>query len=165
MLELLSERLETALKPDSELDFHSELRIVSEWIDLVRLNAFRAKAFLTSVQVLLKDSIRKETLENLNGSFETKKELRHSHYATQKIFGPLSAKFEPFLQPSSHSHRNYFLFPKQGNSDKGKSGSGYGINYSRNSGYSGQQKRASSSSWDTSRNKRARQGEESDREG
>ena len=97
------------------------------------------------------------TSENLSGSIETKKELRHSRNATQKIFGPLSAKFEPFLQPSSHSHRNYFLFPKQGNSDKGKSGSGYGINYSRNSGYSGQQKRAASSSWDTSRNKMARQ--------
>ena len=122
-------------------------------------------AFTLSFQVLLKDSIRNETLENLNGSIETKKELRHSHYATQKIFGPLSAKFEPFVQPSSHSHRNYLLFPKHGNYAKGKSGSGYGINYSRNSGYSGQQKRASSSSWDTSRNKRARQGEESDREG
>ena len=34
MLELLSERLETALKPDSEWDPHSELRLVSEWIDL-----------------------------------------------------------------------------------------------------------------------------------
>ena len=131
--------------------------LVSEWIDLVRISAFRANAFTSSMQVLLKDSIRNKTLESLNGSFETKKELCHSHYATQKIFGPLSAKFEPFVQPSSHSHRNYLLFPKHGNYGKGKSGSGYCFNYSNNSGYSGQQKRAASSSWDTSRNKMARQ--------
>ena len=39
MLELLSERLENALKPDSEWDSHIELRLVSEWIDIVRLSA------------------------------------------------------------------------------------------------------------------------------
>ena len=137
MLELLSERLENALKPGSEWDPRSELRLVSEWLELVKVSAFRANAFTSSIQVLLKDLIREKTLESLCGSFEIKKELRHSHYATHKIFGPLSASFEPFVHPSSHSHRKYLLFPKR-SYDKTKSGSGYGdFNFS---GFSGQQK-------------------------
>ena len=155
MLELLSERLEKALKPDCEWDPRIELRLVSEWLELIKVNAFRANSFTSSIQVLMKDLIREKTLESLNGSVETKKELRHSHYATHKIFGPLSASFEPFVHPSSHSHRKYLLFPKRGNYDKTKSGSGYGD--FNNSGFSGQQKRAADPSWNMSRNKMTRQ--------
>ena len=64
------------MKPDCEWDPLSELKLVAEWIDLVRLSAFRANAFTSSIQVLLKYSIRNETLESLNGSIETKKWFR-----------------------------------------------------------------------------------------
>ena len=73
MLELLSERLESALKPDCEWDPRSELRLVSEWLELVKVSAFRANTFTSSIQVLLKDLIREKTLESLSGSFETKR--------------------------------------------------------------------------------------------
>ena len=129
--------------------------LVSEWIDLVRISAFRANAFTSSMQVLLKDSIRNKTLESLNGSFETKKELRHSHYATQKIFGPLSAKFEPYLLPSSHSHQKYLLRTVPKNLSQGKGGFSYD-NHRGYSDFSGQQKRSADSSWQSSRGKLAK---------
>ena len=156
MLELLSERLEKALKPDSGWDAHSELKLVHEWLELVKLTSFRTGAFLQAIQVLTKDSLRNEALENLWGSYETK-ELRHSHYATPRIFGPLSAKFEPFVLPSSHSHRSYLLYPMKGFNSKNRGFSGSTFNHSNEAGYSGQQKRAASSYWDTPRNKRVRQ--------
>ena len=92
-------------------------------------------------------------MENLSGNFETKKELRHSHYATSKIFGPLSAKFEPFVLPSSLTHRSYKLFPKTRVNRRNRGSTGGASNFSSGSGYVGQQKRAASSFWDTPRNK------------
>ena len=159
MLQMLSDRLGDAsgpiVNPDSDWDPVSELKLVADWIELVKVSAFRANAFTSSMQVLMKDSIRTETLNNLDGPEETKKELRFSHFATQKVFGPLSAKFEPFVQPTSHAHRRYLLCPK---------GSGYNYNnynnrnnYSNPSGFSNQQKRSANPSWNASRNNVAKQ--------
>ena len=134
----------------------SELKLVHEWLELVKLTSFRTSTFLQAIQVLNKDSLRSEALENLSGSFETK-ELRHSHYATSKIFGPLSAKFEPFVSPSSHSHRSYLLFPKTRVNRRNRGFTGFNSNHSTGSGYAGQQKRAASSFWDTPKNKKVRQ--------
>ena len=92
MLEMLSERLKEALKQGSAWDVTSELRLAQEWLELVMVTSFRTSAFLQSIQVLSKDSLREEALENLSGNFETKKQLRHSHYPTSKVFGPLSAE-------------------------------------------------------------------------
>ena len=93
------------------------MKLAQEWLELVLVTSFRTSAYLQSIQVLSKDSLREEALDKLvgaGGSFETKKNLRHSHYATSKVFGPLSAQFEPFVLPSSLSHKNYKLFPKAG---------------------------------------------------
>ena len=79
MLEMLSERLEEVLTPGSDWDAFSELKLVQEWLELVKVTSFRTSAFLQAIQVLTKDSLREEALENLSGNFETKKELRHSH--------------------------------------------------------------------------------------
>ena len=90
---------------------------------------------------------------------ETKKNLRHSHYATSKVFGPLSAQFEPFVLPSSLTHRSYKLYPKLGSGgsfnqkDRGFT-SGLSPNFSLGSG---QYKRASNAQWDSSKNKKSRQ--------
>ena len=80
-----------------------------------------------------------------------------SHYATSKIFGPLSAKFEPFVSPSSLTHRSYKLFPKTRFNRKNKGSTDVASNFSSGSGYIGQQKRAASSYWDTPKNKKVRQ--------
>ena len=157
MLEMLSERLKEALKQGSAWDASSELKLTQEWLELVMVTSFRTSAFLQSIQVLSKDSLREEALENLSGNFETKKQLRHSHYATSKVFGPLSAEFEPFVLPSSLTHRSYKLFPKV------RSGGPYnrrdrGFTSRLSSNFSSeQQKRASSPQWDSSKNKRNKQ--------
>ena len=115
MLELLSDRLKEVAKRGSSEDLASELKLTHEWVDIVLLSSFRTSAYLQSIQVMTKDSLREEALDNLTGfggSLETKKNLRHSHYATPKVFGPLSAQFEQFVLPSSLTHRSYKLFPK-----------------------------------------------------
>ena len=155
MLELLKDRMDKVLNADAEWDFYSELKLVAEWIDLICISAFRANAFFSSIQVLLKDVIRSETLNNLRGSDETKKELRLSHFATPKIFGPLSAKFEPYLLPSSHSHQKYLLRTVPKNLSQGKGGFSYD-NHRSYSDFSGQQKRSADSSWQSSRGKLAK---------
>ena len=115
MLELLSDRLKEVGKQGSSEDLVSELKLSQEWLDIVLVSSFRTSAYLQSIQVLSKDSLRDEALDNLTGSggsLETKKNLRHSHYATPKVFGPLSTQFEPFVLPSSLTHRSFKLFPK-----------------------------------------------------
>ena len=119
MLEMLSNRLKEAMKQGSSWEPAAELNLAQEWLELVLVTSFRTSAFLQSIQVLSKDSLREEALDKLAGaqsSFETKKNLRHSHYATSKVFGPLSAQFEPFVLPSSLSHKSYKLHPKLGSS-------------------------------------------------
>ena len=54
MLKLLKDRLNEALDAEADWDFYSELKLVAEWIDLIGISAFRAKAFFSSIQVLLK---------------------------------------------------------------------------------------------------------------
>ena len=154
MLKLLKDRLNEALDAETDWDFYGELKLAAEWIELICISAFRANAFFSSIQVILKDLIRSETLNNLNGSEETKKQLRLSHFATPKIFGPLSAKFEPYVHPSSHSHHRYLLFSgsRKSTRDRGGSSYDYGHNYSNYS----QQKRYADSSWQTPRNKSAK---------
>ena len=132
MLKQLKDRLNEALNTETDWDFYGELKLAAEWIELICISAFRANAFFSSIQVILKDLIRSETLNNLNGSEETKKQLLLSHFATPKIFGPLSAKFEPYVHPSSHSHHRYLLFSGSRNStrDRGGSSYDYGHNFS-----------------------------------
>ena len=97
-------------------------------------------------------------MDKLYGSFKTKKNLRHSHYATSKVFGPLSAQFEPFVLPSSLTHRSYKLYPKWGSGgsslqkDKGFLS---GFSPSSSSG-ADQYKRGSNPQWGSSKNKRGK---------
>ena len=159
MLEMLLNRLKESMNQGSTWDQASELKLTQEWLELVLITSFRTSAFLQSIQVLSKDSLREEALDKLYGSFETKKNLRHSHYATSKVFGPLSAQFEPFVLPSSLTHKSYKLYPKLGSGgsfnqkDRGFT-SGLSPNFSLGSG---QYKRASNAQWDSSKNKKSRQ--------
>ena len=107
MLEMMSAKLKESLAEGaSSWDPVSMLKLTHEWLDLVLLNAFRSSAFMQSVQILAKDSVRSEVLNNLYGKQETKRNVLYSHYATPNIFGPLSAEFEPYVQPTSNSHES-----------------------------------------------------------
>ena len=121
------------------------------------VTSFRT-AFLQSIQVLSKDSLREEALDKLAGaqsSFETKKNLRHSHYATSKVFGPLSAQFEPFVLPSSLSHKSYKLYPKSGSSGaSNQKDRSWPSNFSSGADH---YKRPSNPQWDSSNYKKFRQ--------
>ena len=158
MLQMLTNRLKEAMKEGSTWDPASELKLAQEWLELVLITSFRTSAYVQSIQVLSKDSLREEALDNLHGSFETKKNLLHSHYASPKVFGPLSADFEPFVLPTSLSHRSYRLYPKWGSGgsslqkDKGFLS---GLSPSSSSG-ANQNKRGSNPQWGSSGNKRGK---------
>ena len=158
MLELLSDRLKEVAKRGSSEDLASELKLTHEWVDIVLLSSFRTSAYLQSIQVMTKDSLREEALDNLTGfggSLETKKNLRHSHYATPKVFGPLSAEFEPYVLPASHTHKSFKLFPvpRARISTNQKDRVGPSSSSAKTTNY----KRPSNSQWDSSNYKRFRQ--------
>ena len=73
MLEMLSDRLKESLDEGSSSrgteawDPAAELKLTQEWLDLVLLSSFRAGAYMQSVHVLAKDSLREEALDNLFG--------------------------------------------------------------------------------------------------
>ena len=124
------------------------------------MSSFRTSAYLQSIQVMTKDSVREVALDNLTGSvgsFETKKDLRHSHYATQKVFGPLSSEFEQYLLPSSQSHKNFKLTPvpsaRVTSGQRDRSGPSTSTPSSRASDY----KRPYNSNWDSPSSKRSKQ--------
>jgi len=58
MLELLSDRLKEVGKQGSSEDLVSELKLSQEWLDIVLVSSFRTSAYLQSIQVLSKDSLR-----------------------------------------------------------------------------------------------------------
>ena len=159
MLEMLSDRLkEIGNNPPEDLSY--ELELTREWLSIVLLSSFRTSAYLQSIQVMTKDSVREVALDNLTGSvgsFETKKDLRHSHYATQKVFGPLSSEFEQYLLPSSQSHKNFKLAPipsarvTSGQRDRN------GPSTSTPSSRASDHKRPYNSNWDSPNSKRSKQ--------
>ena len=156
MLQMLSNRLKEAMKQGSAWDLADELKLTQEWLELVLITSFRTSAYVQSIQVLSKDSLREEALDNLVGSFETKKNLLYSHYASPKVFGPLSADFEPFVLPSSQSHKSYKLYPKGGSSGsswQGDKGFSSGVSPSSSSD-ANQYKRGPNPQWGSSRNNR-----------
>ena len=55
MLKQLKDRLNEALNTETDWDFYGELKLAAEWIELICISAFRANAFFSSIQVLLKD--------------------------------------------------------------------------------------------------------------
>ena len=114
MLKLLLDRLVEVLKAKADSwDFRKETKFTVKWIKLIQLNAFRTSAFLSSVQVLLKGAVREEALNNLYGhptAEETKKHLRHSHWASSKLFGPLPSQFLQYLSPHSNAQSKYLLY-------------------------------------------------------
>ena len=116
MLKLVIERLVEVLKDKaSTWDFLRETKFTVKWLKLIQLNAFRTSAFFSSVQILLKGVIREEALCNLYGhpsAEETKKHLRHSHWASPKLFGPLPTVFVQYLMPSSNAQSRYLLYPE-----------------------------------------------------
>ena len=156
MLEMMSAKLKESLAEGaSSWDPLSMLKLTHEWLDLVLLNAFKASAFMQSVQILSKGAVRSEVLDNLYGKQETKNNVLYSHYATHNIFGPLSAEFEPYVQPTSNSHESYKLAAKFGS--RGTS-SQDNVSWSGPSPSSGanQNKRGANSRWGASNNKRGK---------
>ena len=114
MLKLVLDRLVEVLKSDADSwDFLKETKFTVKWLKLIQLNAFRTSAFMSSVQILLKSAIREEALNNLYGyptAEETKKHLRHSHWASPKLFGPLPSPFLEYLLPFSNAQSKYLLY-------------------------------------------------------
>ena len=113
------------------------------------MNAFRTSAFLSSVHILLKGVIREEALSNLYGhptAEETKKHLRHSHWASPKLFGPLPSLFIQYLTPFSNVQSKYLLYtePKKFLSS---AAANYGQSFTVPAGY---YKRQANSNWSNS---------------
>ena len=151
MLQMLYKRLEKAVKGElseegEAWDPEAELKLTMEWLELVLVSCYRTGAFLQSIQIMTKDSLREATLDNLYGHNNTKKDIRYSHYAVDNMFGPCSTDFEPYVSPSNWSHNKYKLVPKRESSGSAsKAGTSAGT---------GQNKRGHNPWWDNSRNKR-----------
>ena len=58
MLEMLLNRLKESMNQGSTWEPASELKLTQEWLELVLITSFRTSAFLQSIQVLSKDSLR-----------------------------------------------------------------------------------------------------------
>ena len=155
MLQMLSNRFKEALEEGSTWDLADELKLAQEWLELVLISSFRTGAYIQSIHVLSKDSLREEALDNLFGSSETKRNLLYSHYASPNIFGPLSADFEPYVLPTSLSHGSYKLVPKWGSDGSSSQDKGFLSGPSSSSG-AGQNKRGSNPQWGASKNKRGK---------
>ena len=63
MLEMLADRLKEVGKRDPSEDLSYELKLTKEWLDIVLLSSFRTSAYLQSIQVMTKDSVRDEALD------------------------------------------------------------------------------------------------------
>ena len=157
MLEMMSEKLkETLAQEAGEWDPIAMLKLTHEWLDLTCRTAFRSGAYFQSVHVLAKDSLRKVILEGLWGRPETKDNIIHSHYATKEVFGPVSARFEPCILPTSYYHENYKLDVRY--TSRGSSSQNYDSwPGPRGSSGANQNKRAANSGWGASNNKRGKQ--------
>ena len=153
MLQMLSNRFKEAMEEGSAWDLAAELKLAQEWLELVLISSFRTGAYIQSIHVLSKDSLREEALDNLFGSSETKRNLLYSHYASPNIFGPLSAEFEPYVLPTSLSHESYKLVPKWGSGGSSSQDKGFFSRPSSSSG-TGQNKRGSNPQWGASKSKR-----------
>ena len=161
MLQMLSKRLKESMKEGSTSrggeawDPAAELKLAQEWLELVLISSFRTSAYVQSIQVLSKDSLREEALDNLSGNPETKKNLLYSHYASPKIFGPLSADFEPYVLPTSLTHASYKLYPKVGlGGFSSQTDKGFSSGSPSSSSDINQYKRGPNPQWGSSKNKR-----------
>ena len=159
MLQMLSERLKLGMEGGlssgngEAWDTTAELKLTQKWLEIILISSFRTGAFLQSIQVMAKDSLRDETLNNLYGNPETKRNLRYSHYASDNMFGPLSSDFEPYVSPSSTSHERYKLAPKWGSVGSSSQDKG-SLNRPSSSTGTGQNKRGSNPQWDAPKSKR-----------
>ena len=159
MLQMVSDRLKLGLEggltsEDGEAwDTSVELKLTQKWLEIILISSYRTGAMLQSIQVMAKDSLRDETLDNLYGHSETKKNLRYSHYASEDMFGSLSSDFEPYVSPSSVSHEKYKLSPKWGSIGSSSQGKG-GFNKPSSSAGTGQNKRGFFHQWDATKSNR-----------
>ena len=159
MLQMMAERLSLGMEggltseDGEDWDTTEELRLTQKWLEIILISSFRTGAMLQSIQVMSKDSIRDETLDNLYGHPETKRNLRYSHYASDNMFGPLSSDFEPYVSPSSASHEKYKLSPKWGSIGSSSQGKG-GFNKPSSSAGTGQNKRGFFHQWDATKSNR-----------
>ena len=157
MLQMVCDRIKRGVEgglssEDGEAwDTAAELKLTQKWLELILISSYRTGAILQSIQVMAKDTLREETLDNLYGHDETKKNLRHSHYATEDMFGSLTSDFELYVSPSSASHEKYKLSPRYGSIGSSSQDKG-----GRNNSYAGlgQNKRGPNSHWDASKSKR-----------
>ena len=160
MLQMLSKRLNLGMEGGlisengEAWDTADEMKLTQKWLEIILVSSFRTGAMLQSIQVMAKDSLRDETLDNLHGHSETKRNLRYSHYASDNMFGPLSSDFEPYVSPSSASHEKYKLSPKWGSVGSSSQDKG-GFNRSSFLTGSGQNNRGFDSQWDTAKSERS----------
>ena len=146
MLQMVSDRLKLGMEggltsEDGEAwDTSVEMKLTQKWLEIILISSYRTGAMLQSIQVMAKDSLRDETLDNLHGHSETKRNLRYSHYASDNMFGPLSSDFEPYVSPSSASHEKYKLSAKWGSVGSSSQDKG-GFNRPSSYAGSGQNKR------------------------
>ena len=118
MLGLLAQRLNFNIENAeawSIQDWKDEYTFILKWIELIMLPSKRCNSLVSGAQVALKSHIRDKALSNLHSSREeksTKERLRHSHFATNKVFGPLAKTQAEFFAHTNPLRLEYQLDDK-----------------------------------------------------
>ena len=115
MLGLLAQRMNHNIN-DAETwsiqDWKDEYDFILKWVELAMLPSKKCNSLVAGAEVALKSHIRDKALSNLHAGREeksTKERLRYSHFATDKVFGPL-AKTQAEFFAHSNPLRNEYLF-------------------------------------------------------
>ena len=118
MLGLLAQRLNFNIENAeawSIEDWKEEYTFILKWIELMLLPSKRCNSLVAGAQVVLKSHIRDKALSNLHAGREeisTKERLRFSHFATNKVFGPLAKTQAEFFAHSNPLRMDYQLDDK-----------------------------------------------------
>ena len=120
MLSLMAQRLRQDLEdPDTKdwsiEDWKQEISFCSKWTELAMLPTKRAFAYASGAELNIKSHIRDKALDQLHGGREelsTKESLRHSHFGSPKLFGPLAKEHLEHLADSNTNRDDYRLSTK-----------------------------------------------------
>ena len=117
MLTLMAQRLKQDLEhPDTKNwsidDWKQEISLCSKWTELAMLPTKRAFASASGAELNIKSHIRDKALDQLHGGREersTKESLRHSHYGSRNLFGPMAKEHLDHLADNNPNRESYLL--------------------------------------------------------
>ena len=117
MLSLMAHRLNQDLdRSNTENwsidDWRQEISLCSKWTELAMLPTKRAFATASGAELNIKSHIRDKALDQLHGGREersTKESLRHSHYGSRNLFGPMAKEHLDHLADNNPNREAYLL--------------------------------------------------------